>query len=206
VRHKEYFINIDVAQVQAFHGHLCPGLAMGIRVAEKALQEMGERPGDEEVVAIVETNNCAVDAIQFITGCTFGKGNLIHLDYGKNAFRFIRRKDNKAIRILVRPQAMGAASPEQEQLMKRWRAGAATEEEKQQVKEIQKRRLEMILSAPLDDVVEVQNIQPIVPPRAQIFNSVACAACGEKTMETRLHLLDGKAYCPECFEKMTRGR
>jgi formylmethanofuran dehydrogenase subunit E len=199
-------MNIDVAQVQAFHGHLCPGLAMGIRVAEKALQEMGERPGDEEVVAIVETNNCAVDAIQFITGCTFGKGNLIHLDYGKNAFRFIRRKDNKAIRILVRPQAMGAASPEQEQLMKRWRAGAATEEEKQQVKEIQKRRLEMILSAPLDDVVEVQNIQPIVPPRAQIFNSVACAACGEKTMETRLHLLDGKAYCPECFEKMTRGR
>jgi formylmethanofuran dehydrogenase subunit E len=199
-------MNIDVSQVQAFHGHLCPGLAMGIRVAEKALQEMGERPGDEEVVAVVETNNCAVDAIQYITGCTFGKGNLIHLDYGKNAFRFIRRKDNKAIRILVRPQALGAPSAEQEQLMKRWRAGAATEEEKQQAKEIQKRRLEMILSAPLDDVVEVQNIQPVVPPRAQIFNSVICDACGEKTMETRLHLLGGKVYCPECFEKMTQGR
>jgi formylmethanofuran dehydrogenase subunit E len=78
-----------IKQVQAFHGHMCPGLAMGIRVSEKALMEMGERPGDEEVVALVETDNCAVDAIQFLTGCTFGKGNLINLDYGKNAFRFI---------------------------------------------------------------------------------------------------------------------
>ena len=159
-------MNIDVAQMLAFHSHMRPDLAMGIRVAEKALQEIGERPGDEEVVAVVETNNCAVDAIQFITGCTFGKGNLIHLDYGKNAFRFIRRKDNKAIRILVRPQALGAPSAEQKQLMKRWRTGAATEAEKQQAKEIQKRRLEAILSAPLDDVVEVQHIQPVAPPRS----------------------------------------
>ena len=51
-------MNIDVSKVQAFHGHLCPGLAIGIRVAEQALLEMGERPGDfEEVVALVETNN-----------------------------------------------------------------------------------------------------------------------------------------------------
>jgi formylmethanofuran dehydrogenase subunit E len=28
---------------------------------------------------------CAVDAIRFLTGCTFGKGNLVHLDHGKNA-------------------------------------------------------------------------------------------------------------------------
>jgi formylmethanofuran dehydrogenase subunit E len=180
-------------------------LAIGIRVAEKALQEMGERPGDEQVVAIVETNNCAVDAVQFITGCTFGKGNLIHLDYGKNAFRFIRRKDNKAIRILVRPQAFGAQTPEQEGAIKRWQSGTATEEEKQQAQEMQKRRAEMILSAPLDDLLEVQEIQPNVPPRAKIYNSVVCDGCGEKTMEPRLRMLEGKVYCPECFEKISQG-
>jgi len=196
-------MNIDISQVQAFHGHMCPGLAIGIRVAEKALQEMGERPGDEEVVAIIETNNCAVDAVQFITGCTFGKGNLIHLDYGKNAFRFIRRRDNKAIRILVRPQAFGVPSPEQEGVMKRWRTGAATDEEKQQAKEMHKRRAEMILSAPLDDLLEVREIKPDVPPRARIFNSIVCDGCGEKTMETRLHLLEGNVYCPECFGKVS---
>ncbi|MDQ6799068.1 MAG: FmdE family protein, partial [Actinomycetota bacterium] len=59
-----------------FHGHMCPGLAMGIRAAEVALAEIGPHSVDEEVVAIVETDMCGVDAIQFLTGCTFGKGNL----------------------------------------------------------------------------------------------------------------------------------
>jgi len=198
-------MSIDVAQVQAFHGHLCPGLAIGIRVAEQALLEMGERPGDEQVVAIVETDNCAVDAIQFITGCTFGKGNLIHLDYGKNAFRFIRREDNKAIRIRLRPQAFGGLSPEEQAVMKRWRSGNAAAPEIKQAQALQQRRIETILSAPLTDLMEVQVIQPVVPPRARIFNSVACAACGEMTMETRLHLLEGKTYCLECFEMVSKG-
>lgn len=120
-------MNIDVSQVQQFHGHMCPGLAIGIRIAEQAIVEMGERPGDEEVIAIVETDNCAVDAIQFITGCTFGKGNLIHLDYGKNAFRFIRRSDGKAIRIRVKPDAWNPLRPDEDLLMKRWREGTANE-------------------------------------------------------------------------------
>lgn len=47
----------EVAQeVAEFHGHMCPGLAMGIRAAEIALQEIGPHAKDEEVVAIVETD------------------------------------------------------------------------------------------------------------------------------------------------------
>jgi len=68
----------------AFHGHWCPGLALGIRASELALRDFG-KAGDEEIVAVVETDMCGVDAIQFLTGCTFGKGNLIHRDYGKKA-------------------------------------------------------------------------------------------------------------------------
>ena len=37
---------------------------------------------DEEIVAIVENDACGVDALQCVTGCTFGKGNLIFRDYG----------------------------------------------------------------------------------------------------------------------------
>jgi len=194
-------MTIDVSKVQAFHGHMCPGLAIGIRVAEQALLEMGERPGDEEVVALVETNNCAVDAIQFVTGCTFGKGNLIHLDYGKNAFRFVRRSDGKAIRIVMKPDALPPGGAEEGALMKRIREGSASEEDKQESARLRQKRVEAILSMPLADFVDVQTIEPDIPPRARIFNSVACDACGEKTMETRLRLLEGKPYCPECFEK-----
>jgi formylmethanofuran dehydrogenase subunit E len=49
-------MNETVKQVQEFHGHMCPGLAIGIRAAEVALDEIGPHSADEEVVAIVETD------------------------------------------------------------------------------------------------------------------------------------------------------
>ena len=62
-----------IDQIQSFHGHMCPGLAMGIQAGQIALDKIGKHAMDEEVVAIVETDMCGVDAIQFLTGCTFGK-------------------------------------------------------------------------------------------------------------------------------------
>ena len=84
-----------------FYGHWCPGLAVGMRASELALKEIG-KASDEEIVAVVETDMCAVDAIQYLTGCTLGKGNLIYKDYGKSAFAFHRRRDSKAIRMVTR--------------------------------------------------------------------------------------------------------
>ncbi len=191
-------MKIDVMKVKEFHGHLCPGLAMGIRVAEMALMEMGGRPADEELVAIVESDNCAVDAIQYITGCTFGKGNLIHLDYGKNAFRFIRRSDGKAIRILVKPGA-GISSYYDESLAEAVRRGDSSVVDK-----YRQNRIQTILTMPLFELLEVQTIEPDIPPRARLFDSAACARCGEMTMEPRLRLMKGLAYCQECFEKILK--
>ena len=78
-----------------FHGHMCPGLAIGIQAARIGLAVCGH-DSDEDVVAVVETDMCAVDAIQALMGCTFGKGNLVHRDYGKAAFTFFRRRDGSS--------------------------------------------------------------------------------------------------------------
>ena len=68
--------------VVKFHGHSCPGLAIGFKVAIAALEELNLEPAyDEEIVCIVENDSCAVDAIQVITSYTFGKRNLIFKDY-----------------------------------------------------------------------------------------------------------------------------
>ncbi len=45
-----------IESVRKFHGHMCPGLAIGIRAAHIALREIGPHSTDEEVVAIVETD------------------------------------------------------------------------------------------------------------------------------------------------------
>ena len=115
-------------RVVEFHGHMCPGLAMGVQAATIALREVGPHSKDEEVVAVVETDMCAVDAVQFLTGCTFGKGNLIHRDWGKNAYTFYRRSDGKALRIAGRPDAW-QRDPEHQELFGRVRAGEAGEDE-----------------------------------------------------------------------------
>jgi len=48
-----------VKDTTEFHGHWCPGLAIGIRAAEWALKEFGH-DGDEDVVVVAETDMCGV--------------------------------------------------------------------------------------------------------------------------------------------------
>jgi hypothetical protein len=66
----------------------------------------------------VENDSCAVDAVQVMTGCTFGKGNLIFRDYGKQAYTFMSRATGKALEPalersigLVEDPAQGASGP-----------------------------------------------------------------------------------------------
>ena len=84
-------------KVVEFHGHVCPGLAIGYRVA-KYIKGHCDKSEDEELVAIVENNSCSVDAIQQMLSCTFGKGNLIFKDYGKQVFTFYCRGDTRGRR------------------------------------------------------------------------------------------------------------
>jgi formylmethanofuran dehydrogenase subunit E len=143
---------------------------------------------------------CAVDAIQYLTGCTFGKGNLIHLDYGKNAYTFIRRSDGKAIRISTRPGAFGR-DPEHRELSAKVREGSATEEERARYKELRSNRTEAILQAPEEELYAVEELEDVeIPAMARIHNSITCADCGEPTMETRVRKLEGRELCPACFE------
>ena len=197
-------MKLDIEGTRRFHGHSCPGLTVGIRASELALREIGPHAEDEEVVAIVETDNCSVDAIQYLTGCTFGKGNLIFRDFGKNAYTFIRRSDGKTIRITLRQDALGAPNPEQDRLFKRVLAGEATEQERARSQQLRDQQIEEMLALPLEMMFDVQVPDARMPERAQIYQSVNCSGCGEKVMETRVRSLQGKPYCIPCFEARER--
>ncbi len=194
-----------IDHVVRFHGHMCPGLAMGIRAGEVALAEIGHHSSDEEVVAIVETDMCGVDAIQFLTGCTFGKGNLIHRDFGKNAYTFVRRSDGRAVRVSTRAGGCNSMGAEWAELLGRIRAGVSTEEERERFAALQSQRTDQILAAPLPELYDVREVS-IEPPRpARILVSLDCDRCGEPTMETRLSRLDGRQLCRPCFEDVAAG-
>lgn len=194
-------INPDLLErTFAFHGHICPGLATGIRVAEIALREIGAHAQDEEIVAIAETNNCAVDAIQFLTGCTLGKGNLIHPDHGKNVFTFARRSDGKAIRITSKPRPERALDPEQESLLQRVFGGEASAAERETFTKLWQQRAFAILAADEDDLFDVELLDNFeLPDKAGLHPSVRCDRCGTLTMAPRIHRYRGKNLCIPCY-------
>ncbi len=73
----------------------------GVIAGYLAVRELGVKSrGMEEVIAIVETNNCFADGIQVVTGCTFGNNALIFKNVGKTAVT-VAKQDGTAIRIAL---------------------------------------------------------------------------------------------------------
>ena len=72
---------------------------MGVKASARAVRELRvASKGMEEVVAIIETNNCFSDGVQMVTGCSFGNNALIYRDYGKTAVTLAKRT-GEALRV-----------------------------------------------------------------------------------------------------------
>ena len=187
-------------QVAEFHGHTCPGLAFGYRAAACAMGALGAPSADEEIVAIVENDSCAVDAVQVLTGCTFGKGNLVFRDYGKQVYTFIKRATGQTIRLAVRWEPP-PESPEDVAAWERYRKGDRAPDVLRVVHERKSRKIQAIMSATDDELFAVSDDPVDPPPTARIHPSVRCERCGEKFMEPRGRLLAGSIVCLPCFER-----
>lgn len=188
-----------VAAVIRFHGHSCPGLAIGIRAAELARQELGD-VSDADMVCIAETDMCGVDAVQFLTGCTFGKGNLIHRDYGKMAFSFFDRKSGRGVRCLLRPEARGDLGGEMSALHQKIAAGEADEKDQTRCETLRREMTDHMMTADLPALFDVMPPREPMPRGARILTSLTCEACGEAAMESRTRRFAGKTLCLPCFE------
>ena len=188
-----------------FHGHACPGLAMGYRAAIAAMQALGvERPKDEELVAIAETDACGVDAVQFVTGCTAGKGNLIIRDYGKHVFTFYDRRNGRAVRVLIRQNDMRERT-EMDELRKKVFTGTADHQETKRFYQLMNEVTQKLLVLPVDQVLKIEEVRIEPPNKARIFTSIACAGCGEPVADAKTRTLGGKQVCIPCFESGKQG-
>ena len=188
-----------------FHGHVCPGLIIGYRAAQVAQAAFKvQRSEDEELVAIVENDACSVDAVQVLLGCTLGKGNLIYRDYGKQVFTIVSREFNRAIRIALRSTVLGRPS-ETEALFQKAQKNEASAEERKALDDFREKRMEELLQMDEETLFKIEDVQIDVPEKARIFKSVECRYCGEKVMEPRARIRDGKIACIPCSEEYTRG-
>ena len=192
-------------EVVDFHGHSCPGLALGYRVSLRALKEFGRRSKDEEIVAVVENNSCAVDAVQLMTGCTFGKGNLIFRDYGKQVYTFFKRPSGKQVRISVdwkKPEETG----EEKAMWERYLKGDHSAKVIKFVHDRKTTKTRSILEADEKELMTVTKGRENLPPEAEIYRSITCERCGEKAAEPKVRIKDGKIMCIPCYDSGSRRR
>ncbi len=182
-----------------FHGHLCPGLSIGYRAAKAGLDWLAEnRAADEEVAAIVENDACGCDAVQVMTGCTFGKGNFIFKDHGKQVFTFFARQSGKAVRVALKP---GAFAPDERhaELIQKMRNKEATEQDQGEFRRLHEQRSHEVLEKPVEDLFKIEPVRAELPPHARIHASNPCERCGEMTMATRLEEAGGEKICRDCL-------
>lgn len=165
-------------EIVRFHGHSCPGLAIGYRMTLAALDQLKTlRAEDEELVAIVENDACGVDALQCLAGCTFGKGNLRFRDYGKHVYTLYSRSSGSGVRVLFH----GRDVPED-------------------VRQDKARLASFILAAPLESIITVSAAAQLPPEPATIRQSLLCTSCGEPVMDSRTRVIEGRTVCLPCAE------
>jgi len=149
-------------------------------MALAGLAALSERKAeDEEVVAIVENDACGVDALQFLTGCTFGKGNLIFHDYGKSVYTLFSRKTQQGVRVA-------------------WRGGSVSPD----IADDREAVTDWILHVPASEALEIQLVEIDEPEKARIHESVRCDVCGERVMATRIRKFENQTLCIPCWMKL----
>jgi formylmethanofuran dehydrogenase subunit E len=168
----------------AFHGHLCPGQVLGVRMVLAGCRALGladPRRAGKRLVVLVEIDRCATDAIQALTGVSLGKRTLKHVDHGKMAATFADTRTGEAIRVVARDDA---------------RARAA----RMMPDEPDPRRAQMLAyrTMPEDRLLRLERV--IVDPgwldRKRI--RVCCAQCGEGVHYEREVRAGGRVLCRAC--------
>lgn len=179
-----------------FHGHLCGGQIIGVKMAMAGLREIGiEDPKGKDrkdLIVLVEIDRCATDAIITVTGCRVGRRSLKVLDYGKMAATFVNMKTGRAVRINATAESRRRAEELEGELIPTYGVENAfcealvrmSEEELFKIREVEVRlRPQDLPGEPLDIVI--------------------CEECGETVLDMREVEKQGRLLCKTCAEGMS---
>lgn len=170
------------------HGHLCPGQVLGVRLSLCGLREIGitdPRGTDRKsLIVFIETDRCAADAIQSVTGCSLGHRTLKFMDYGKMAATFVNLGTGKAVRVLAREESRRKAK------------GAFPGEGGKYAAQV-----EAYKTLPDEELFAVSVVHVRLSPEdmpGRPLRRVPCDRCGEVVQDGREVHGDGRTLCRPC--------
>lgn len=161
-------------QAGKFHGHWCPGLAIGVRAAWEARKALGTRMADRHnhIQCLAESSACWLDGIQFVLGSTLGNGALKIDDTGKSAFSFYNPETGESLRYYL--LELPREKPREE-------------------------LIDYILSAPAEEIFRQTPVSGPFPPRKEKAGETVCSRCGEKFREDKAVYREALTLCPHCL-------
>jgi formylmethanofuran dehydrogenase subunit E len=170
------------------HGHMCAGQILGVRMSVLGLRSLGiEDPlgaDRKRLVAFVEIDRCATDAIGMVTGCRLGKRTLKFRDWGKMAATFVDLSAGTGSRIVALENSRDLARELHPDV---------------QIKSHQ----QMLSYRELSDeqLFRVERVRVAVDP-AELpgykAERVVCARCGEGINFGRYEEIGGERLCLSC--------
>ena len=99
-RGKSYTYGEALDYIRAFHGHVAPGLVIGLKMVDWAREGL---PGDVLFDAVCETASCLPDAVQMLTPCTMGNNWLKVKDLGRFALTLYDKSTGEGLRVFIDP-------------------------------------------------------------------------------------------------------
>lgn len=170
------------------HGHHCPGQVLGVRMSLMGLRRIGiEDPKGNDrrnLIVFVETDRCATDAIQSVTGCSLGHRTMKFVDYGKMAATFVNLRTGKAVRVVAKEEARQKAREYYPNMDDKYRA-----------------QFEAYKVMPDGELFYLMDVVVNIPPQdmpGRPLGRTRCSRCGEYVQDMREVGLNGNTLCRPC--------
>ena len=191
------------------HGHKCPAMPMGLRAGAIAMNRLGvERSGGKTLLAVVELgdNHCAHcfgDGVQMITGCTFGKGNIKKLGYGKFGLTLVDKATGRAVRVVPRGEVQMQMKKTPFFTEFRMKGVPPTQVPAEVVDPL----IERVLTGPEESMFEVsEEFDYGAAGKEETFDSFLCDRCGEMVVESYGRVVGDQKVCIPCQQAILAGK
>jgi formylmethanofuran dehydrogenase subunit E len=170
------------------HGHMCAGQVLGVRMAMLGCRLIGiadPRGADRKsIIAFVEIDRCAADAINTVTGCRLGKRTMKYFDYGKLAATFLNVKTGDAVRVVALDTSRETADLRFPEIESKY-----------------ERQLRAYKLLPDEELFKIEKVTVNVPTEDQPgrpVSRVTCDECGEAVNDHREVISEGRTLCRAC--------
>ena len=173
------------------HGHLCPGQAVGVRMAMLGcrligLNEPASRDQIKKLIVYVEMDRCTADAVAYATGVKLGRRSLKFIDHGIMAATFVNLETGQAFRVISTEESRDLA-----------------EAYAPEIAEKHARQLEAYKRMPDSVLFRVQQVDVHIPeedlPGPTRFKAT-CSRCGQVVRDRREVIRDGRPFCKPCAD------